>query len=516
MPGYAATLRRIDDEVSIAASGSDWELESEELARQFGHRPDPALTDRDLQPAATSFEERDLKAADKVAWLTRMIVCAIGVGVMVICLAGMPFRNRDSEFEMPTLLSAMATLLVAAAVLYVAFRDYHDIEQEYTKYARTLALTGLTPTLWEAHGLPQRLQDRVQDDGRKAWGQARRHLGVPSDSLSVGPIFGDGIDGLEKSRLLVPEWSTPWQLTAHAFWHETQTLYSRSTPADPTRSSRREDEDAQRARRSLGIAHARAACQLNPLDPGCRTILAALMIDQLSEDIRLALSRDRSGVPLPEFMSPPRDTRGHALPHNYVSALMTPLPLSETLCEDPAADRMRPSRWRISEALRCAREASILVQIRWSQVRGLRSAAGRLTEVDRIAVDYQLGRGYVLSALNDANSSLSRKNAHSAVRHLESAARALDDLPRLDTAKLLGPNTFGGITFTPSPLCVQATPPSPGQTPDVDTSDTLTWWIAAARWLVARPSAPTTQGIYSFADPWSQDFSSTGAEKTST
>jgi hypothetical protein len=515
--GYAAALRRIDHEVSLAASDGNWEQAAADLAGQFVERDDPALTDRDLHPAAAAFQEVDLKSSDRVAKVTRQVVLGMGALVAAAFVVSVIEIAIGATQSWTTVLHSTVAFLVASAVWFVSDRDFTDLEEEYARYSSTLALIGLTPTVWVPRNAATGQLVRDRSKVMEAWELTGRYLGVPSDAVFLTSGHDAAARAMRESRPLVPEWSTPWQLAAHECLLETHIapwVRAAHGVGDPDAVS-----VGRQHHRHEGIAQARAACQLNPLDPGCRTVLAALMLDQLADDISLAVALDRASPRLGRAEATTATVVGHGGSDEHIRALMTPLPLSETLASDPVGDRTRPSRWRISEALRCAREASILVQIQWGPIRGVRAAAGRITELDRIAVNYQLARGYALSALNDPDSSFSLSNATTARDLFHAVVRASDAAKSLAQGQLLGTAVFHGIAFSPLTLCL----PSSAHVPDVQHPTSgdpeLDWWIACTEWLaVERPANGRRagvvggSGIYSFADPWSQDFSTAGSD----
>lgn len=509
-PSYASTLTRLGDQVSEAASGSDRSVGRDRLAESVARGDNLALTDRDLQPAAAQFPAGPLRTVDDVAWRTLWAVGGlIALVVMLTLWVGLDTVISSGPADWRPLVSWVIACGVGIIVLTVAVLDYRSIDRDYQQFARALAISGLTPTYWRP--VPESpLASAREPDGeaalRRAWSLNRGLLQVPSDALVPYAPWGSPVrasEVLASASSLVPEWSSPWMRQAYVGWRQTMV---RCHLHDPVAGNLGPD---LRARRIQALVNAHVSTQLNPLDPGCRILLAALAIDQLVADLHTARAT---------AFAERQQGSGIAADSRAWDALVTPLPLSDTNSREPNADTTRPFRWRISQALRFAREASILVELKWEAVEGRRAAAGRLTGLDGIAAGYQLARGYLLSASNDPDSKLSRRNADSAAKRLDKVLGALDELGevehRLATGAIGLP--LDGYHFEPMLLClsevIEGEAPAPTtrntQTPKIELDERTepVWWLRQAEWLESRPDGADLlgheRGTACFADLW--------------
>ena len=508
-PGYATTLSRLNDQVSEAASGSDRAVGKGRLAEAISRGDNLALTDRDLQPAAAQFPVASLSNVDRVAWRT---LCAVGALIaLVVALSlwvGVDVATSEGSTDWQSLLRGIIASGVGIIVLTVAVLDYRSIDRDYQQFASALAIAGLTPTYWrpvpDQPCEPQRTQVSVAAVSR-AWSVNRGLLQVSSDALVTHQTdCGSDQDhraAFASATQLVPEWSSPWMRLAYEGWRHTMLQCHIDSPQLGTQATNK------RQLRLEALAHAHVATGLNPLDPGCRLLLAALAIDLLAADMGAArLASIASG-----------ESESESEFHGW-SALSTPLPLSDTNSREPNSDKTRPWRWRISQALRFAREASILVELKWEAVQGRRAAAGRLTDLDGIAAQYQMARAYLLSASNDPDSALSRRNAESASKRMTKVMAGLDGLSAVDQHLASGDLgiPIDGYHFAPKLLCLSevvdldATPTGAvSSTPTVagghDLAE-LQWWATRARWLQQRPDRVgllgASSGVGCFADIW--------------
>lgn len=446
--GYADRLRWLEFAVSNAASSEEWK----EAAAQLRSEDDPALSDRDLRTAQPRFPP--LSSPWRIDELDEVMAATLGLVLLVLTALGMIFVGAVVSGTASGRWAAAIAFAAAALVVSVTLLDVRSVAGEYHQLAEVLALQGPTVTEWRPQGdVDEGKEVRSSPTGDRAfseipWSTRAALIERPEDTVRTGTDVDQ--QRLSRATVIIPEWSTPHALAALA---RRQQIVETPRSAPATGVSRSMIE---------GLAYAQRAVLLNPLDPACRVVLGALLADQLAVDLEEAL-RNGDG-----------------------SSLLQALPLSDVLSRDSEADRSRPARWRFSLVLRRAREASILVERRWGAVEGRRSAVGRLTQLDRIAVDYLLGRAYLLSACHDPRSGLSRANVRSALKHLDLAERGRAEAAQLDssasTASLLSWQHLG---FSPWPLCD-------------DLPEVRAWWLDAAR----RVESGRFESTGAFANLW--------------
>lgn len=485
-PGYAAALRRLSDEVALAASTSDWKGAARHLD-EVAAGSEQALTDRDLQPAAEQFRVTPLGQVDRVARLTLGMVALftglIAIGWLLAPYAPGPLLWGD-------VLVTSVALVAAVAVLLVACSDFLHLAREYKDLSRALSLTGISVTAWRPEPPVEDAGWDAGPDLDHAWARARGYLRLGSDTLIPMAPAGDDhrSHNARGDADLVPEWSSPWQRAAFSGWSRSRFL---ATRVERHHAPGPEDAEVSR-RRFAALADAFMATRLNPLDPGCRLMLAALMIDDLGAQVADGLRSAPGGGDIRRI--------GH---------LSEPLALSDTNSADPSGDPTRPQRWRISAALRSAREASILVEAQQFRIVGRRAAAGAVTGLDRIGVDYQLARAYVLSAANAPDSGLGHNNAGSAADLLDGVKASLDALAKWDPQART--HTGWRCTYTFQPMVLGLTLVTEGGTPGqwpigpVEAAE-LDWWRSRARWLMERRAsgAGTETSVDLFVDLWGE------------
>lgn len=431
--GYADKLRWLDFAVSNAANAPEWQ----HAASQLRSEEDPALSDRDLRTARPTFPRRT--SPWRFDELDRVTAATLGLVLLVLATLGALLVGALISGTSSGRWTAVIAFAAASLVAAVALLDVRSVATEYDQLAAVLSLQGPTVTEWWASGGAM--------DGIQPWSTVAALIERPDDATRAGALPDE--TRTRYAADLMPEWSTPHALTAY---QRRQQMVADCSGPPVIGSSDPRMADA--------LAHAQRAVLLNPLDPGCRVVLAALIVDQLAADLRSALAAGGG------------------------DALLQELPLSDVLSRDPDADLARPMRWRFSLALRRAREASILVERRWGAIDGRRSAGGRLTQLDRIAVDYLLGRAYLLSGCHQPASQLSRANAGSAVKHLLLAQRGRDGIELLNTHRCAEwPVTWQELGYLPSPLCD-------------DPILVRTWWHDAADRLVSHDATDE------FADLW--------------
>jgi hypothetical protein len=477
-PGFADRLRQNEVELGQATNGGGWK----EAALRLASSEDLALHDRDMRVVAPVFgvhavhdealaleaePEDGCGSACRFRALTRAVetwfsawvpdLIALATSGVVVSLVIWLWSTAFAGYPPQDLRIAR---IVGTAVATISLIDLTSVSRRHEHIRRTVNLRSPTLTSWRF----DRMRDRG-DDGGEAQGRCRRHQGgearaalvlagrqddalnilgtsrsdEPSsrdqgDSASSGNSEassarqrGTGVlasasrrcvpsdRDLIRATQIVPEWSTPLTLMALQSW--------RRTRFEPSRSLDESTAAALRARRSRGLAVASRAAALNPFDPASRVILAALTIDALASALR------------------DQDMRNEVCKALGGSAV-------EAVSSDAVHDGARQRRWLFSLALRRAREASILEWRVGGGFRGGRVASGRITELDRIAVEYQLARAYLLSSCENLVDPVNRENAEKALEHFQNVDSLIEGWGPL--SEVLGPSPHLELV----PLCL--------------------------------------------------------------
>jgi hypothetical protein len=464
MPGYADQLSALNDAVSDAASaraGEPADAKDMPLMRKVEPLtfpvtvswrkaaanlltfPNPALTDRDLQPAHTDFtggqHHLTRRHIDPIATATLSTVLLLGFVAVATSILAWMYQ------PIGTAATVSAPAVTDVLIIVITAWDYLAVTSGHASTATMLALESFAPTLWKPVDPVNDSQPSIHPrQARDSWTITRSSLQLKNDPIC--PQDRGAHVGLARRAIRdFPEWSTPRQLLAMSYWEL-------SSPDHDDRWLQRSPE------RRLGLAFAHQAAALDPLNAGARTLVAALTLDALSAE--LAALPSLSDLTDEEFSALDSTAASSRVDH-----LVEPLQFSDVMSLDSNPDLTRPMRWRFSQALRTARELSIVVERQWANIYGRRAASGRYTELDRVAVNYQLGRGYLLSASNDPQSDLSRKNCRQALEHLNWAYDAVRSL-----GSMVVQSTDGAMAFRPVALCV----PSP---------DRVAAWIGVGQQL---------------------------------
>ncbi len=451
-PGYADTLRALDDRVHEAGQGTDKQRHYRDFINQRRTKPEwqvaalrldeglgnPALNDRDLRPVRAHLtsndgsrrSQRGRKATedallqDPLPWGPRghrppknpylpvsdRVTFATLVALFSLFAVAMVLATLATLLADLSLTQSAVSVFVSAVVIVVAVCDVRSVEGELESLAAAVELSSPTATWWEQrdpHESPARDPAKLTD--RSALVQ----LGHADDAIDLSAHARHA--DLNAAARLLPEWSTPRALLAYQGWLRSgYALTSREAATGASaQSSMDEIEHVHHA-----AGHAHAAVMLNPLDPGCRLLLAALEIDLLAHlmDHQSAASGRSNGG---------------------LQGLVSPLPLSKVTGgaskdeANQADDWSRVFRWRYSRVLQRAKQASALVTRHWREQRSYRSATGKLTELDFISVDFQLGRAYALNACVQPATKDSRGNAKNAMTMLHQAERGRHKLGKL-------------------------------------------------------------------------------------
>jgi hypothetical protein len=465
-PGYAQRLTQLDQELALATrSDRNWRDEAMRLRREH---EDVTLSDRDIRAVPLHppddppegggwhrFVDRLLHGLTARGRVLAQLDCvARGTFSVLVALLALlimlPAATWLAHGVIREWIGALVAASVGTLVVIVAWADMRWVRRRYDRLLATVALRGPTPTWWKRpHGAAPSTSTSALRTPDGSLHPLMTLSGHGDDALDLERRCDDGtttprarVEHIEEAMRLVPEWSTPHALLAYRCWHASAYRPPPRRDGDGKAQGDGQMEDIRRT----GLLRATHAVELNPFDPGSRLLLAALTIDGVAAAMERATSHGSEAM----------------------EQLLVPLPFSRVLGDEQDADATRPSRWLVSAALRRAREASILVERRWGAVSGTRAATGLFTELDRLAVDYQLGRAYVLSACHGAPSS-NASTAEAMLTRVRDGMGLLEQHPRrgntrqslLDhpaTLALLGLRDADAATRLPVeqpvPLCV--------------------------------------------------------------
>jgi len=462
-PGYADTLRALEDRVQEAGRmdararfyrdvvgrkrwGPAWHVAAIRLDEGMHN---PALGERDLRPVRASLRSEgyagcgyrgDVLPPDPLPLGPRSpgpnkpclplsdtvsgtIMLALTVLLLLVATMVWPQFNELMATE------RAVSLLVSVIVVVVAFLDVCSVEGELEGMASAVELPTPTPTWW------QRTTAQDDDPDTEPGRAALVMLGHADDAIDLPLRTDQAVEHLESAARLLPEWSTPRALLAYQGWQRSgyslrdpqDRVQSDANVSDASETRRTADLDARIADIERALGHAHAAVALNPLDPGCRLLLAALEIDLLAYLIDHRSNDGKVGDVF-EGLGPAHQPE--------LGQLVEPLPLSQVVggaAYDRSGDRddpTRPRRWRFSRVLQHAKQASVAVERRWGKQRMYRSATGMLTELDFASVNFQLGRAYVLNSCVDPASPVTRGNAQAGRKCLRRTLRTLRGIQR--------------------------------------------------------------------------------------